>query len=176
MVAYAYRMPAGIPGEVTRYSVGTTIEQQLVDPNAPPPSYGIPVVIDAVTHGVRGLIATDTPAAFNMPYGCVVRPYPIQPSAAANYGASPVGTPGVPPTQGIVDILKRGYMSVSVVWATTPPLKGAPVYIWTAASAGVQVQGGFTSDSAPAGSVVAAPAYFTGPADSAGNGEIAWNI
>jgi hypothetical protein len=174
MVAYAYRMPAGIPGEVTRYSVGTTIEQQLVDPNNPPLSYGIPVVIDAVTFGARGLVAADV-LGFNVPYGCIVRPYPIQPSSALNYGASPVGSPGIPPTQGIVDILKRGYMSVAVAFAGPGPVKGGQVYIWTAASAGPQIQGGFTSDG-PSANVIAAPAYFTGPTDSAGNGEIAWNI
>jgi hypothetical protein len=174
MVAYAYRMPAGIPGEVTRYSVGTTIEQQLVDANAPPAAYGLPVVIDAATYGVRTLVTADVVGP-NVPYGCIVRPYPIQPSAAANYGAVPVGSPGVPPTQGIVDVLKRGYMSVAVNFTGAGPVKGGPVYIWTAASAAPHVQGGITSDG-PSANVIAAPAYFTGPADSAGNGEIAWNI
>jgi hypothetical protein len=167
-------MPAGIPGEVTRYSVGTTIEQQLMDANAPVAAYGLPVVIDATALAVRGLVATDV-TGFNVPYGAIVRPFPIQPASATNYGQVAVGSPGVPPTSGIVDILKRGYMSVAVAYSGAGPVKGGQVYIWTAASAAPHIQGGFTSDG-PSANVITAPAYFVGPADSSGNSEIAWNI
>jgi len=178
MVAFAFRMPAGIPGEVTRYSVGTTIEQQLITNAGAAGStlaaYGLPVVIDATLLAARGLVAADT-TGFNVPYGVIVRPYPIQPASAVNYGQVLVGTPGVPPTSGIVDILKRGYMSVAVTYSGAGPVKGGQVYIWTAATAAPHVQGGFTSDG-PSANVITAPAYFVGPADSSGNGEIAWNV
>ena len=171
MVAYAYRMPAGIAGEVTRYSVGTTIEAQLQMVGNPLPAYGMPAVIDPASGGMRPVAAGD---AAGVIYGVIVRPYPTQPQSAVNYGAVVVGQPGVPPVTGIIDILKRGYVNVMLSGIGKPaPVKGGPVHIWTAAAAGGEVVGGFTTD--PAGLAIPI-AYFTGSADSNGNTEIAWNL
>jgi hypothetical protein len=173
MVAYAYRMPAGIPGEVTRFSVGTTIEAQLQMVGNPVPAYGLPVAIDPASGGMRPLTVGDVAAAV---YGVLVRPYPLQPQSAINYGQVAVGAPGVPPASGIIDILKRGYVNVLLTGVGKPAAaKGAPARVWVAAPASGEVTGGFTTDTSASG--VAIPgAYFTGAADAAGNTEIAFAI
>ena len=55
------------------------------------------------------------------------------------------------------------------------PLHYNPTLAAQSQFGGLIVQGGITSDG-PSANVIAAPAYFTGPADASGNGEIAWNI
>jgi hypothetical protein len=171
--AFTYRMPAGIPGEADRFWAGTTIEQQLMDSSAPVTAYGLPVVIDATALAVRGLVAGDA-TGFNVPYGVLIRPYPTQPASATNFGQVSLGTPAVPPTSGIVDVLKRGYVDI-LLGGSAAAVKGAQVYIWTAVSSGSHVQGTFEGTSG-GGSTIVAPAYFVGPADPAGNTQIAWNL
>jgi hypothetical protein len=171
--AFTYRMPAGIPGDADRYSAGTTIEQQLMDASAPVTAYGLPVVIDATALAVRGLTSGDS-SGFNVPYGVLIRPYPIQPQSATNYGQVALGDGSVPPTSGIVDVMKRGYVNV-LLSGSAAAVKGAQVYIWTAASSGAHVQGTFEGTSG-GGSTITAPAYFVGPADPSGNVQIAWNL
>lgn len=171
--AFTYRMPAGIPGDADRYSAGTTIETQLMDASAPVTAYGLPVVIDATALAVRGMVAGDA-LGFNVPYGVLIRPYPIQPQSATLSGQSLLGAVGVPPTSGLVDVLKRGYVNI-LLGGSAAAVKGAQVYIWTAVSSGAHVQGTFEAASG-GGSTIVAPAYFVGPADPSGNTQIAWNL
>ena len=168
MVAFTFTMPGGIPGDLQRAESGFTAEPAPIEYLSPPTSYGIPVVVDATNLGVRGLINTDTAA-----YGVILRPYPLQAATASGFsGAVALGGGSTPPTKGICDVLKRGYVTISVVGT---PAKGGTVYIWTAASSGSHIQGGFEAASS-GGNTISAPAYFMGAADTNGNVEIAWNI
>lgn len=160
MVAFLYRMPAGIAGDINRVAQGTTVETQIADPAATFPEYGIAVVIDATTHQARPATTGDAAAAI---YGALARPYPT------NSGTSGLGT-SVPPTSGPVDVMKRGYMTVQIQDGSTPAKNGAVTVV---------LGGGFDgqfSATAADGTHIAAPAYFMGPADANGNVEIAFNI
>ena len=168
MVAFTFSMPGGIPGDLQRAESGFTTEPAPIDYASPPTAYGIPVVVDATNLGVRGMINTDTVA-----YGVLVRPFPLQAATASGFsGAVALGGGSVPPTKGVADVLKRGYITVTTQGT---PVKGGTVYIWTAASSAPHVQGGFEASSS-GGNTITAPAYFMGAADANGNVEIAWNI
>lgn len=167
MVAYTFRMPAGIPGDVNR-AEAAIIEPQVITPAATsgaPGAFGIGVVIDATSHQVRAVGSSDTAI-----YGFLVRPYPTQDYSGIN---PPLGT-SVPPTQGACDVLVRGYMSV-LLGGSAAAVKAAPVYLWVAASSGQHVQGQVEA-AATSGSTIELNAYFTGPADANGITEIAWNM
>lgn len=166
MTAFTFRMPSGIAGDSNR-SQSLSIETQVITPfgtTGAPTAYGIPVVIDATTHMVRSLVASDTTV-----YGVLVRPYPTNSSQDA------VGT-STPGTQGACDVLVRGYISI-LLGGTAAAVKGAPVYVWTATSSGAHVQSTFEAVST-GGSTITMPAgwYFMGPADANGFTEIAVNI
>ncbi|MFR1534290.1 MAG: hypothetical protein ACLSTO_12055 [Bilophila wadsworthia] len=68
MSAYLTRMPAGIPGDVSRKE-GATIESSLVGSKAIP--YG--AFVKLVSGKLEPLAASDTAAVI---YGLAVRPYP----------------------------------------------------------------------------------------------------
>lgn len=171
MVAYTFRMPAGIPGDVNR-AQHHTVETQVITPGGTtghPTAFGIPVVLDATSHQIRSIAAADLvggPSPGTGPcYGLLVRPFP------GSASQDPVGV-GTPMDSGPCDVMRRGYMTVKLNGAAAA-VKGAPVYVFAAASAGSEVLGGIT-----AGSTTAYPigAIFMGPADAAGNVEIAFNI
>lgn len=166
--ALTYRMGAGVPGDITR--AGGKIEPVLVDASAPPTAYGQAVVIDATTQGVRPLVAGDN--GLDAIYGIVARPYPLQQNSA-----NPGLNTGVPPTSGIVDVLRSGYMAVSVSGGTTP-VKGGRVYIWVAASSGSHVQGGFETAAGGGSNTIELDekSYWQGGVDANGVGEISFNI
>ena len=73
MSAYLTRMPAGIPGDVSRKE-GATIESSLVGSKAIP--YG--AFVKLVSGKLEPLAASDTAAVI---YGLAVRPYPKQSDA-----------------------------------------------------------------------------------------------
>jgi hypothetical protein len=165
------RYRAGIPGDVNR-AQQHTVETQVITPSGSagaPLSYGIPVVLDPTSHQIRSVAAADLvggPSPGTGPcYGILVRPFPAQSSQDA-IGVS------TPPGSGPCDVLRRGYISVKLTGATAA-VKGAPVYVFAAASAGANVLGGIN-----AGSTTAYPigAVFMGPADANGITEIAFNI
>lgn len=79
MSAYLTRMPAGIPGDVSRKE-GATIESSLVGSKAIP--YG--AFVKLVSGKLEPLAASDTAAVI---YGLAVRPYPKQ-SDAVGFGAA----------------------------------------------------------------------------------------
>lgn len=171
MVAYLYRMPAGIAGDVSRAGVGVTIEPQTIAHAGQPGSptkFGIPVSIDATSKLIRGVVAADTQSAPGV-YGFLVRAYP---TGAAQDGLG-VATPVV--TQGAAcDVMRRGYMTVKCNFGT--PAKGGQVYVWKAADSGQHIQGGIEATD-PSTSGFAIPGcLFTGPADADGNVEISYNI
>lgn len=163
--AYTYRMPAGFAGDLQRAEVAT-IETQQIDATTPPTAFGVAVKL--VSGKIQPInLAGDTAA---LVVGVNLRPYPIQ-----GNGTDPLGT-STPPTSGVTDILRRGYVNVQLN-GTTAAAKGGTVYVRVAnASAGKPI-GGFEAASDTT-NTIALPSnwYFTGPADSYGVTEIAVNI
>jgi hypothetical protein len=162
--AFLFRMPAGIPGMVNR-TQSATVEAQLLDTTNYPTVYGVPVAIDATSKAVRKITTGDAAAAI---YGMYVRPYPT------NSNQDALGT-STPATSGIANVLKRGYMSVSLGGATAAAKNGT-VYVRVAAAAAGKPIGGIEAAADSTNTIVMANAYFTGPADASGNVEIAFNL
>lgn len=119
--ALLYRMAAGIPGNLTRVSSGIDVEPNILDTTNYPTAYGLPVAIDGTSHAIRGIIAGDTA---NSVYGLYVRPYPYQGQGSVN---DPLGV-STPPNAGLIDVLKRGYMTVLLA-GSTPSVKNGAIYI-----------------------------------------------
>lgn len=176
--AFTFRMPAGFAGAVTRtHPVG--IEPCLISVTNPVTAFGQPVVVDAAdtNKGMRPLAAADQ--SLTTIEGITVRPFPFQQQTTSNLaGAVTLGTAGTPPTSGVIDILRQGYILVPV---NGSPIKGGAVFIWTAASSGVHVQGGFEA-ATPGGSgmqisgVGSGKTFFNGGPDANGLVELAYNI
>lgn len=149
MVAFVTRMPAGIPGAITRDSQ-PTIEPGLLNSAAAFAEYGVPGKL--VSGKFQPLTASTDPVA-----GILVRPFPITDAGGA------LGT-STPPTSGVCDVMRRGYIAVKSVAGTAA--KGGQVYITPAGKFSADA----TSNTALTG------AKFTGAADAAGVVEIEFNI
>lgn len=191
MVAFLYRMPAGIPGEVNRIW-SAVIEPGNITPNGTtgaPTAYGVPLVIDATAGNVgnmRTLLVADgtsfvmggntvtnitsTNLGLNgfYPYGILVRPFPTGNSQDA------LGT-STPPASGACDVLKSGYINV-LLSGTQAAVKGGQVYIWLAASSGSHVLGGWEAAATGGSTILVPDTYFMGPADANGQTEIGFNL
>jgi hypothetical protein len=171
---FPFRMPGGIVGDANR-THPFTIEGCMIDPVNPVLGYGLAVLADqASPNGVRNIETTDT--GITAIYGVSVRPFPLSPSTATNYGSSAFG-PGTPPAQGIIDILKAGYIIVKLNGVASV-FKGSPVFVYVAASSGSHVLGGF--EGAAGANLIALDAtgtriYFNGPADPNGIVELVFN-
>lgn len=168
MPVITFRMAAGIPGQVTR-DWHSTIEPQMMYATTPITAYGLPGTIDATTTQFRGITTGDAATAV---YGFLVRPYPTTSGAVS--GNDPLGT-STPPLTGVVNVLVRGYICVYLGGATAAA-KGGAVYARVAAPGTNKVIGDIEAASDSTNTVLLARAYFTGPADAAGNCEIAFNI
>lgn len=169
-VAFPFRMGAGFQGDVNRVHP-CSIEPCLIDEAAPPTFYGQPVVVDTATNSVRALGVADE--ALTGVYGITVRPYPFQQQTGGM--SSPFGG-GTPPTSGVIDVLRSGYI---MVFVNGVPTKNGPASVWTAASAGAHIQGGFEAvDPAGSGFVITTNnnTAFNGPPDSNGITELMFNI
>lgn len=166
-VAYQFRMPAGIPGDVTR-GWASFLEGELIDPTTPPLAYGIPVAYSAVGK-LRPITGGDAATAIQ---GLFARPFPITGNGTDGLGTS------TPPTSGIGDLMRSGYMSVHLYGATAAA-KGGLVYVRIAgATPGLNIVGGIEA-AADGGNTIIAPGTYTqfmGPADASGNVEIAFNV
>lgn len=172
-VAYAYRMPAGFPGDVNRTHPANILPVQILSSN-PPTLYGQLVVRDVSGNGVRPLGAGDT-APNPLLLGVTVRPFPTQQAAATNYGAAPIG-PVAPPTSGEIDMLASGLIMVQMNTSAGAVINGGSVYIWVAATSGGHVQGGYESVATGGSTILLPDAYYNGPADSGGVTELAFNL
>lgn len=175
-VAYTYRMPSGIPGDISRFPA--TVEAALMCVATPPTLYGQAVVADQAVGGVRPLTAGDTALSTSVPYGITVRPFP-----AANANTTDglgVSTPPAPPA--IIDVMRRGYMTVQLnaaaIAAGLAIVKGAPAYIWIAATSGSHTQSGWEVAAGGGSNTIlfGNTSSFNGPCDSSGNIEIEFNI
>lgn len=182
--AYLYAMPAGIPGVANRLGGRMPeIEAQIMDPTNPLPFYGLFGVLDAATQFLRKCAVGDTAATL---YGLLVRPYPAQPAQAPSgsiSGATPLGTPAVPPQfQTTVDVMKSGRMTVLLqannAGVVTQPVKGGIVYVCIQNPPAGGSVGGILG-AADGGNTVALPqgtCYFMSQSDANNNIEVAYNI
>ncbi len=162
MTSFLSRMPNGIAGDVSRQQ-GSTIESVQVDPNTPPTAYG--QFCKLVSGKLQPIASGD---AASVIYGILVRPFPFSnQSVSQGLGA------GTPPTTGIVDVLRRGYMTVVNKQGT--PAKGGIVYVRITADTGKAVAD-IEAAGVDSGKCVAVPATFQSAADANGNVEIAYNI
>jgi hypothetical protein len=154
MTAYTNRMPAGIPGEVTRQG-SAVLETRLV--GATPIAYGAPVKISGTT--LVPIAAGDTP---DLIYGFLARTYP---TTGADDG------PAAAPAGSLQSVMRRGYMSVTLKGATAAAL-GGQVYVRVTA-AGSKAVGDIEAAPAPAAGIAAVPGgIFMGAADAGGITEI----
>lgn len=171
-IAFQFRMGAGFPGDVNRGMGQANVEPTLLDPTTPFTVYGVPGVINPANNGFRPLSAGDQ--ALADVYGVLARPFPYQQRTG---GDSSAFGGGIPPLSGIGDAVRSGYVMVQLNGGAAV-VKGGQVFIWTAASAGQHVQGGFEG-AAVGGSGIALPLgkyQFNGPADANGIVEISWNV
>jgi len=163
MTAFTTRAPAGFPGAITR-SDSLTVEQEVIDSTNPPTAFGQAVKI--VSGKMQALQAGDAGTVVG---GFLVRPYPAQSSSTALGAATP-------PTSGIGDRMRRGFIAVKLALGTAA--KGGQVYVVTTAG-GTVVLGDIVTSASPAGggtAVAITGAFFSGPADSGGVVEIEFNI
>lgn len=163
MASYLYRMPAGIPGDVTRPG-NSTIETQLLNSSLPFAGYGL---FGKLASGKFVPVTTGDSAGAD--YGLLVRPFPVTGANASD----PLGT-SVPPTSGTADVLRRGYANVKVNAGTASA--GSAVYIRVAADSAGKPIGGIEAVADGTNTILVAKATFMSAADASGNAEIAYNI
>lgn len=164
-ISFPYFVPSGVPGVVTRLDTPPTIETQVYDAAAMPTAFGTLVVVDP-TNNVRAITGSDSSYS-SLTMGFLVRPYPTQ----QNSTTGSVGS-GSPNSLALANVMKRGYMIVTLQ-NSTAATKGGQVYVRYTTS-GQLVLGGVEAGSS--GNLTITGAYFTGPADSSGYVEIAYNI
>jgi len=163
MVAFLYRMPNGIRGDISRRQ-STTVEPQLLNSALPFANYGMFGKI--VSGKFVPLVASDTASVI---YGILARPFPMTGSNASD----PLGV-DVPAVNGVADVVRRGYMTVVNV-AGTPAL-GSQVYVRIANPSGIRVIGAIEAALVSGETVAVTGCTFAGTQDASGNVEIAYNI
>lgn len=173
--SFSYRMPAGIPGDVNRSGAAFVVEPNIIDSQNPPTQYGLPVALDP-DNGIRPIGAADTAVDV---YGMLVRPFPTnQQTTSSFFGSNPLGTPAVPPVQGLCDVLKTGYMTIKL-YGAAPAVPGGAVYTRIANAGAGEMVGGIEA-AADGGDTIQIGAkdstYFRGAADANGNVEIAFKV
>lgn len=166
-VAFTYRMGAGFPGDVNRAHPASIIPG-LHDAANPIRLYGDPCLVGA-GNAYRGFLAGDT--AITKLKGVLVRPASISQTTggmSASFGTA------VPPQGAVaIDVIEDGFVMVKCnnVGAGAPA-KGGAVFVWCAASAGNDVQGGFRGAASAGNTAAIANAEWNGPADSNGIAEL----
>lgn len=173
VMAIPFRMNAGFPGDITRTHPFSD-EPMLNDDAAPADAYGQFVVIDATGNAVRKISAADQSDAVSlMAWAITVRPFPTSPGGSVTApGAASAFSSGSPAAGQVIGGLRQGYMTSVLNDKTQTPKKGDAVFIWCAASAGAQIQGGITNTFSAGNTVKLANAVFNGAGDAAGNVEV----
>lgn len=170
MTSFLYRMPAGIPGAISRMQDLGKVEAQVFDATNLFTEYGLAGKISAT--GTFEPIASGD--AISVVYGFLVRPYPTQDSPLIS---DPLGS-ATPNTQQPANVLKSGYLNVKNYRGTAAKNGTVYVRVQDTDATGYPL-GSITADqdsTTPADTVALPGAYFTGEADSDGNAEIAYNI
>lgn len=164
-MAFGFRMGAGFAGDVNR-THPFSVEPNLICVATPPTALGQAVLDAAANAGVRPFGAGDG-AAVDMA-GVTVRAYPTQQTTG---GMSSAFGSVTPPTSGVTDVLREGYIMVKIpVAEAAVAAKGGAVFVRCAAAAADDPVGGFKAQ-ADGGNTAALSAIrytFNGPADAAG--------
>lgn len=153
-----YRMPSGIPGDVSRKSHSTIEAHNTV---AGLTAFGLFGKLNA-DGKFAPLTSADT--ATNV-YGLIVRSYPTQ-SATNSLGAAA-------PVVGFNDVMRRGYMTVKCNAGTAKA--GGKVFVRIATGTEAKPIGGIEAV-ADAANTIEVNAMFMHAADASGNVEISYNI
>jgi hypothetical protein len=172
--AFTFRAGAGFPGEVSRQE-NSIIEPCVLNAAFPPLLFGIPMIVDTAG-GNAGIVRPYTSGDTANPYGILVRSFPQSTATATNFGNTPLGGAGVPPSSGPAALLISGYIIVQVPVGSALPTKNGPVFIWTAATSGAHIQGGFETASSGSTIAITGTTHFNGPQDANGNIELVFNI
>ena len=166
-VAFSFRMGAGFIGDVNRTSP-SSILPSLLDTANPVRLYGDPVITNSAGSSVRGFLVGDT--TITRIDGILVRPFPSQ--QASGGMSSAIGAASPPVAPAVVDVCRQGFILVKCNnFAVNPPTKGGAVFVWIAATAGNNIQGGFVAVTS-VNTVTITNARFNGAADSTGVCEI----
>lgn len=118
MVAIITRAPAGFPGLITRDD-SKTIVPYVIDSGTPPTAFG--GVVKIVSEKLQPFASGDGASVIT---GFLVKAFPVQ-STTNTLGAA------TPPTSGIIDVLKRGYIATTLAHGTAA--KNGQVYVRTTA-------------------------------------------
>lgn len=157
-----YRMPSGIPGDVSRKNESLVDSRVLDrDVNRQFPGFGLPGKLVA---GIfTPIVAGDTAASV---YGFLTRPFPTM----GRDGPSSLPNPNL----GLHGIMRNGYMTVKCNAGTAAPM--GPVYMRVAAGTTQKPIGGLEAAADGANTVLLPRTYFTHAADAAGNVEIEYLV
>jgi hypothetical protein len=159
MGSILYRMPSGIPGDISRSSA-SDVESVILNASLPFSAFGL--VGKKVGGKFVPFAGAETIADVA---GFLVRPYPTT-------GADAAGA--VPPAAGIGNVLRRGFMTVKSN-AGTPAADGT-VYVRVAAATGGKPLGGIEAVADSTNTFILTNAKFKSAADANGNVEIEFNI
>ncbi len=152
-MAFLTRMPAGIPGALSRPDEAT-VEAQIMDSAAPATGFGQAVRLN--NGKVAALVSSSTATDV---YGFVVRTFPSISGLPGSAFADGAPNPAEP-----VPVLVRGYMGVSCNAGT--PAKGGQVYVRVQNPATGKPVGGVEAVADGANTVTVTNCIFTGPMDS----------
>lgn len=155
--SFLYRMPSGIPGDVSRKS------QSVIEAHITKGKFGAFGIFGKFTaDGFVPLAADDTDV-----YGLMVRSYPTQ-SATNTMGAA------VPQEGVIQDVLRRGYMTVRCNAGNAK--KAGSVFVRVDVGTDLKPIGGIEAVADGVNTIELKNARFMHGADAQGNVEIAFNI
>ncbi|MBR7679976.1 structural cement protein Gp24 [Acinetobacter nosocomialis] len=155
--AYLYRMPSGIPGDISR-KAHSTVEAHITKGD-----FGAFGIFGKLTaDGFVPLEPTDTDV-----YGLIVRSFPTQ-SAVNGMGAA------TPQTGIINDVMRRGYMTVKCTAGTAKT--AGKVYVRVASGSELKPIGGIEAVADGVNTIELKNAMFMHDADAQNNVEISYNI
>lgn len=163
MVAFTFRMPAGIPGAVSRIE-SANITPEVLSASAPFSAYGM---FGKFTAGA--FVPLESGDAASVITGLLVRPYPT------NSGQDGLGTSTPPQTAVVGNRLVSGFMTVLLQGATAA-VKGGQVYVRTTVGGSGRAVGAIEAAADGGNCVAVTRCTFVGPADASGNVEIQFNV
>ena len=170
---FTYRMGAGFPGDVNR-THPVSIEPCTVSASNPPDAYGQGVVLDSTTGTVKKITNESGTQAL---YGITVRPYPAQQTTTSSFCGAVDGNIA-PPTTGVVDVLRTGYITVALnTGASGATYRGQAVYVCNSATTG-HVVGVFENNTSTSAAILVSNAIFNSASDASVDHitEIAFNV
>lgn len=167
-ISFTFRMGGGFPGDVNRMHPASILAEMITPSGQVPRNYGDALLIDGSTNALRGAVAGDQSSTALNIRGILVRPFPIQQQSG---GLNAPIAAGSPPTSGVIDVCRQGFVIVKLP-AGASVVKGGTPFIWCAANSGNNVQGAFVAAASAGNTVPVANARYNGPADANGHAEL----